>query len=167
MKQWISYKKALAYSGMCKAVFDRKLLHVGDHFYIQDNGRILFSKRFLDFPDYTVFSEIGALDHEPIRFEDASFHEDLIFRVGDAERVVTCKKKWFTFWEAIDYTGMERSSFEREYIGSSRKISLENGKLFFRKHFIKSIICHYELFDDSDDIADTYHTIIASRFQGE
>ena len=57
MKKWVSYKKALAYSGLRKAVFDRKLLWVGDHIRIQDDGKLLFSKRFLDFPNgHTVFS---------------------------------------------------------------------------------------------------------------
>ena len=169
MKKWVSYKKALAYSGLRKAVFDRKLLWVGDHIRIQDDGKLLFSKRFLDFPeDHSVLSGIITSSHKPLRFEDASFHEELIFRVGDAERVVTCKKKWLTYWEAIDYTGMDVIMFDTVYLGSCNDIILENGKLRFRKRYLKQVVRDCEHYNDPDDVTDTYCacTVIASRFCG-
>lgn len=169
MKKWISYKKALAKSGMRKAVFDRVFLGKGDHIRIQDDGKLLFSKRFLDFPNgHTVFSEITRNDGTTLRFEDNSFHEELVFDIAGTERVITCKKKWLTYWEAIDYTGMDVIMFDTVYLGSFDGIVLENGKLRFRKRYLKQVVRDCEHYNDPDDVTDTYCacTVIASRFCG-
>lgn len=126
-KIWLTYRAALEISTLTKREFDRLALNKDDHFCIDDDDYVLFSKDFLDDPQgRKVFAE-GCNDP----YEDMeNVPENTPEKRGKSRSI---GDKWLSYQAAIDYTGLGKETFDRRYIKRCSTLHIKKGKLKVEK----------------------------------
>ena len=133
-KPFLRYSEALTESLMSKRMFDRLFIFKGDHFCIDDDDYVLFSKDFLDEPQgRKVFAEDGP----DLGFCDKSMW---VYTPEKRKNSRIVGGKWLSYQAAIDYSGLTKEEFDSRYIFNDYKFRIRKGKLKIEWDYIDHLL---------------------------